>query len=117
MFTHLTFNRGVRYIRHVIGGLQLRNRKSLTEKGIYGKFLSSSKISIIDNIYIHLQRVFQIVRCRYSVLTVMHIFKLSRYFIFYNFTFVLVFTKKIVSIVIQSTESIYKLQITIGVVF
>lgn len=38
MFTHLTFNRVVRYIRHVIGGLQLRNRKSVTEKGIYGKF-------------------------------------------------------------------------------
>lgn len=34
MFTHLTFNRGVRYIRHVIGGLQLRNRNSVTEKGI-----------------------------------------------------------------------------------
>lgn len=54
MLTHLTFNRGVRYIRHVIGGLQLRNRKSVTEKGIYGKFKSSSKISIIDNIYIDL---------------------------------------------------------------
>lgn len=38
MLTHLTFNRGVRYIRHVIGGLQLRYRKSVIEKGIYGKF-------------------------------------------------------------------------------
>lgn len=34
MFTQLTFNRDVRYIRHVIGGLQLRNRNSVTEKGI-----------------------------------------------------------------------------------
>lgn len=34
MFTHLTFYRGVGYIRHVIGGLQLRNRNSVTEKGI-----------------------------------------------------------------------------------
>lgn len=34
MFTQLTFYRGVGYIRHVIGGLQLRNRNSVTEKGI-----------------------------------------------------------------------------------
>lgn len=48
----------------------------------------------------------------------MHIFKLSGYFIFYHFTFVLVFTKKkCVFIVLQSTEPIYKLQFAIGVVF
>lgn len=47
----------------------------------------------------------------------MHIFKLSRYFSFYNFTFVLVFTENFVSIILQSTEPIYKIQIAIGVVF
>lgn len=47
----------------------------------------------------------------------MHIFKLSGYFIFYNFTFGLVFTENVVCIVLQSTKPIYIIQIAIGVVF